>query len=355
MAGALRVGVLHASGSELNQSVQEQLLGARLAASFTRDSWPASAPTLDLAERAVSSDLGSVDIAARYLVDQGCRVLLGALTVPLSVQAARWAEAEGMLYIAGNNNPQVRDGRRHVFHIGVPSEVTAEAVARYLHDERSKRRVGVLHTGGDFQVHAAACMVKSMRERAMAVESERIGEDPSGDGALLGRVREWGPDALCVLGSELERVVELVKAAGALGSLPPMVGARGLLCREFVELAGEAGEGHEFTDLYLRDSRAPDEEKALHQRLAGVDPRLVATASHGFGWDGLRLLAEAWRAAGPDADEQVAFLEASQGYSGATGLLTFTQQDHAGRARYDPTTIARLVGGRYNVVSTLGR
>ncbi len=67
---------------------------------------------------------------------------------------------------------------------------------------------------------------------------------------------------------------------------------------------------HLFSDIYFRNSRAPEEKKALHSYLVRADSSLVATASHGFGWDGLRLLIEAsWKAAGSEAERQVEFLE----------------------------------------------
>ncbi len=355
MVSPLRVGLLYVAESELNQSVEEQVLGARLAADYTREQWPSSASGLELIEHAVTGGLSSVDEAARELVYKtGCNVLLGALTVPLSIRAAEWAEAERILYVTSNNNPKVRDGRHYVFHIGVPSELTARAVAAYLASE-GKRRVCILHTPHDFQIHAASCTVKAMTEMKIAVEDKEIGEHPPGDVQLLAGVRDWGPDAICILGSETERLAALVKTAHSLGSLPAMVHPRGLLCSEFARSTGKAAEGHEFTDLYIRNETAPAEEKALSRYLAAGHSSLIATASHGFGWDCLRLLAAAWQAAGPDRNRQVAFLESLRAYSGATGMLTFTERDHNGRWQHDPTTVARLIGGRYLVVNKLGR
>lgn len=134
-----------------------------------------------------------------------------------------------------------------------------------------------------------------------------------------------------------------------------MLHPRGLLCSEFASLTGKASGGHDFTDLYFRNSQAPEEEKALHRYLEAAVPGLVATASHGFGWDCLRLVAEAGRSAGPKSLEQVSYLESLSRYSGATGMLSFTKLDHNGRWWHDPTTIARLSGGRFRVIDTLSR
>jgi ABC-type branched-subunit amino acid transport system substrate-binding protein len=130
---------------------------------------------------------------------------------------------------------------------------------------------------------------------------------------------------------------------------------RGVLCREFRDAAATAAEGHFFVDMYLRSDRAPAEEQALRQQLAARDPGLVATASHAFGWDEMRLLAAAWWAGGSNVEKQIAFLEGLRGYQGAGGPLTFAERDHQGRWTQDPTTITRLSGGQFVVISTLDR
>lgn len=355
MVDGLRIGLISTDG-ELSQSIHEQCVGARLAVGHTHDLWGPNGPGIELVERQVAEDTAEIDTAAQALVgDEGCSALEGALSVPLSMRAAEWAEAHGVLYATANNNPLVGGGRRHVFHIGVPSEITGDAVARFLVGEGGARRVGLLHAGNEFQVHAANCTAAALGERGAEVMQVLLDADGASDEAVLQRVRAWGADAGMIYDSDTKRQVRLVRAAHALGGLPAFVHARGMLCREFADGAAEAADGHFFVDMFLRDARAPAEEQALHRRLAEVDPALIATASHAFGWDELRLLAEAWRAAGPSPRAQIAFLQGLHGYPGAGGPLTFTERDHNGRWTQDPTTIAQLVNGRFVVVSTLGR
>ncbi len=355
MAEHLRVGLVFTSG-ELSQSIQEQCLGARLAVDYTRDRWGPDGPSIELVEREAGSDPASVDAVASDLVqNEGCAVLVGALSVPHSIRAAMWAESAGVLYATANNNPLVGGGRRHVFHIGVPSEVTGRAVARFLVSEQGARRVGVLHAGNEFQVHAARCTAESLRQRQAEVLQIQLDADPANDRGVLERLRNWQPDGVKIYDSDTERQVQVAHTAHALGGLPPFVHARGMLCAEFRDGAGAAAEGHYFVDMFLRSDEAPEEEQALHRHLATVDPRLVATASHGFAWDECRLVAEAWRAAGPSPAGQIAFLESLRAYPGAGGPLTFTEHDHNGRWTQDPTTIAQLINGQFTVIQRLDR
>lgn len=354
VARTVRVGLISGMG-DLHQSIGEQYLGARLAAEYTREIAPATDPDFVLVERPVATE-SAVEIAARELTDdESCAMLLGALNVPHSIRAAQWAEDHGCLYVTANNNPLVWAGRRHVFHIGVPSEITGRAAARFVVDGRGAGRVAVLHTAGDFQVYAAACTAAALVDRGGAVEQRELGADPATDPALFRELRDWQADAMCLLGSELDRLAGVVRQVQPRGGPSLILHPRGMLCREFADAAGSAAEGHYFTDLYLRSTAAPVEEQALHRGLASVNPRLVATASHGFGWDGLRLLIHAWNAAGPRPDDQASCLEALVEYHGATGDLSFDERDHNGRWQHDPTTVAQLVGDEFQAASTLAR
>jgi ABC-type branched-subunit amino acid transport system substrate-binding protein len=351
MAGSLRIGLLHTDG-DLAQSIREQVLGAELAARYTKEITGAE-PTL--VRRPVAS-AGDIPRAADELVSgEGCQMLLGALNVPHSIRTAEWCEEHRIVYATANNNPLVGSGRRHVFHIGVPSEITGDAIARFLIGERGAKRIGLLHAGNEFQVHAAGCTASSFTKQGAEVQQLALDDSGAADAATLEQLKAWRPDAVMIYDSEAHRQVRLTRLAHDIGGFPPFVHARGMLCREFRDGAGSAAEGHFFVDMFLRSATAPAEEQALHRFLAAAEPDAMATASHCFGWDELRLLATAWGAAGPHADNQIAYLESLRSYPGAGGPLTFTERDHNGRWSQDPTTIAELVNGQFVVVSTLSR
>jgi ABC-type branched-subunit amino acid transport system substrate-binding protein len=349
----MRIGVVHHTRG-LGRSATEQLLGVRLAAAHTREASDGAARSLEIIERPFTADSELPKHLGELVGDTGCDALLGILPVPLSVQAAEWAEAAGVLYATGNNNPKVGNGRHSVFHIGVPSEVTAEASMAYLRDERGVSRVTVLHTPGEFHVHAAECMVEAAGRLGMDAATVDIGLEPDRDDDVARSIEDHGSDAVCVMGSELDRIVQLVPTLNRLGGDTRVLLSRGMVCREFAERCGAVGEGYGFIDIYLRSDEAPAEEGALMDRVAAADANLVTTASHGFGWDLLRLLAAAL-ANGPGLDDQVAYLESAGPLSGATGILRFDASDHNGRRHDNPTTIARLAGGRFVPASKLAR
>ena len=349
----MRIGVIHQIAG-LGGSAAEQLVGVGLAAAHTRQERGGAARTLELVERSFTDPSELPKHLGELIGSAGCDALLGILPVPLSTQAAAWSEAEGVLYLTGNNNPKVGDGRRSVFHIGVPSEVTAEASIAYLHDELGAARVAVLHTPGDFRAHAAMCMINAARQLGMNATAIDIGLGAGRDADVPLAVEEHRSDAVCIMGSELDRLVEFLPTVSRFGEGTRVLLSRGMVCQEFAERSGTAGEACDFIDLYLRSAEAPAEERMLIDRVAAIDAELVTTASHGFGWDCLRLLAAAL-ANGAGLDEQVEYLESAGAISGATGILRFDANDHNGHWHDNPTTIARLAGGRFVSASKLAR
>jgi ABC-type branched-subunit amino acid transport system substrate-binding protein len=330
-----------------NTATLEQLLGVRLAIAHTRRLWSAEGPELELIEREVPTDAAAAEDAGQELArEHGCAALIEMSTIPAAVRMAQWCEREGVLFMTAHNNPVVREGRRHAFGIGVPSELTGQGVAQFLAVGLKAKRVFVINEPSEFQALASQCAADALAGRGVTVERGELLPDPAARSATIARVRAWGPDAVSLWGGgELDAAAHFMKEAA--GDWPPTVMSRSMTCWEFVDRCGDAIEGQYFVDLFVRSEEACDDERALMAALARHDATISPTANHAFGWDGLRLVAEATREAGVDGDAQVAYLEGLRDYPGVTGRLTFGPRDHNGHFMANPTTISRLEGGRF--------
>jgi branched-chain amino acid transport system substrate-binding protein len=256
--------------------------------------------------------------------------------------------------MTAHNNPVVRQGRTRAFGIGVPSELTGEGTAVFLAEGLKARRVFIVNEPNEFQAFASDCCAAALAKRGVTVERAHLVADPVAQAATVKRVRDWAPDAVSLWGGgELDAAVSFMKEAGR--DWPPTVLSRSMTCKEFVERCGEVVEGQYFVDMFVRGDRASADEKALIAALAQLDPNIAPTANHAFGWDGLRLVAEATRAAGPKAEAQVAYLERLREYPGATGRLTFAPDDHNGHFKSNPTTISRLETGHFVLHTAMNR
>ncbi len=357
MAEPIRIGAVYARLPS-NTGTLEQLLGVQLAAAHTRRLWGAAGPGIELIEHEVPTDAAAAEAAGRELVqDHGCAALIEMSTIPAAVRMAQWCEGEGVLFMTAHNNPVVREGRRRAFGIGVPSELTGQGTAEFLAEGLGAKRAFVINEPNEFQSFASDCAAKDLTRRGVTVERGELLPDSAAQLGLARRVRDWAPEAVSLWsGGELDAAVALVSAfVDEAGALPPTVFSRSMTCQEFVDRVGGALEGQYFVDMFVRGEKASDEERALLAALAQHDRALAPTANHAFGWDGLRLVAEATRAAGPNADAQVAYLERLKNYPGTTGRLNFAADDHNGHFQANPTTISRLEGGRFMPFSAMNR
>jgi branched-chain amino acid transport system substrate-binding protein len=338
-----------------NTATREQLLGVRLAVAHTRRLWGADGPELELIEREVSTDAEAAENAGRELAhDHDCTALIEMSTIPAAVRMAQWCEREGVLFMTAHNNPLVRQGRRHAFGIGVPSELTGEGTAQFLAEGLNARRVFIINEPSEFQAFASQCAADALSRRGVAIERGELLPDPPARAATIQRVHDWGADAVSLWGGgELDAAAQLMKAAA--GNWPPTVLSRSMTCNEFIDLCGDAVEGQYFVDMFVRGEQASDDERALIRALARYDATIAPTANHAFGWDGLRLVAEAALEAGPDCDARVAYLEGLRDYPGVTGRLTFAPNDHNGHFVANPTTISQLQNGHFVLHSAMNR
>ena len=338
-----------------SNSAHEQMLGLRLAADHTRETGAGAEHELELDERVVSTrPSASIGALAETLVSSGCDALVGVLTAPLSEELAEWADKAGVLYLTANNRPSVWNGRRHVFHIGVPSEITGRSVIQHILAQ-GIRKAAILYRPGPPEAYnvntlAAESAAKSAAEEGMETRLQSLEL-----GVWDGSNHTIDDEAVCIFNSDVPKIAELVTRLRSANKDALIVLSRSMLCRDFIELAGDAGKGCNVVDLFFRSDDASAEERALMRGLAATDARLVATANHGFGWDCLRLTSKALREAETDAAGQVALLEGLDKYQGATGPFAFSSQDHNGRRRYNPTTIALLSKAGFVRVSSLDR
>ena len=333
-----------------SNSAGEQMLGLRLAADHTREM--GAGDDLDLTERVITSpSIASIGAAAEELVDAGCQALVGVLSAPRSAELGEWADKAGVLYLTANNRPSVWNGRRHVFHIGVPSDITGRSVIQHILAQGVRKAVVLYRPGPPEAYNVNTIAAESAAEFAVEEGIETRLESLE-SGAWDGSSRD---EATCIFNSDVPKIAELVIGLRSANKDALIVLSRSMLCRDFIERAGDAGKGCNVLDLFFRSDDASAEERALMRGLAATDARLVATANHGFGWDCLRLTSKALQEARTDAAAQVALLEGLDGYQGATGPFAFSSQDHNGRRRYNPTTISLLSEEGFVRVSSLDR
>jgi hypothetical protein len=140
----LRLLLIRSEGSD--PSPVDQSLGARLAALH--------GPGHDLVDLEEDSfgrgDIGYLEKRLHHFSG-----IVGATNVPESARLSEIAEKLNVLCFVSNNNVSVWQGRRQVFHIGLPTPQTATAVAQLL-QRAGFGRVFLLYDASEFQARVAA-------------------------------------------------------------------------------------------------------------------------------------------------------------------------------------------------------
>jgi ABC-type branched-subunit amino acid transport system substrate-binding protein len=269
--------------------------------------------------------------------------LIGATNVPDSTRLGELAEEMKLLCFVANNNPVVWQRRRHVFHIGLPSTQTAEAVAMLL-QKTQRRRIFLLYDQTEFQRRVASSMEMALINHGMEVSSRAESADDE-----LELVKEWQPDLVYVIFSSEKKALPVVQTIRRHLSQAPLLFGRSLLRESFLaSLGDQAGEAW-FVDMFHRNgTETPGQEHFLRTLSArGV---YVPTANHAFGWDAMSFCALGLKAGRGQPLRAIDHLESGVALDGAIGSCSFSRDNHNGRSGFGPTTLTRWYKGELEEV-----
>jgi ABC-type branched-subunit amino acid transport system substrate-binding protein len=269
--------------------------------------------------------------------------VIGATNVPESTRLGELSDEMKLLCFVANNNPSVWQRRKHVFHIGLPSTQTAEAVATLLQTTK-RRRIFLLHDQTEFQRRVASSMAAALTNHDMEVSSRAELTD-----ADFELVKEWRPDLIYVIfSSELKSLSVVQQLSRQLRQVPLLFG-RSLLRESFLSALGDKVGEAWFVDMFHRNGAQTPTQKDFLRILSarGVN---VPTANHAFGWDAMSFCALGLKAGRGQSLPAINYLESGIALEGATGTCSFTRDNHNGRTGFGPTTLTRWHRGRLEEV-----
>jgi branched-chain amino acid transport system substrate-binding protein len=187
--------------------------------------------------------------AARRLVEQGVRFVVGHACSHSSLMAAGFYEASDVLMISSDStHPRLtEEGRANVFRLIGRDDRQAALGGDFLAQRYAGRRIAIIHDGTVYGKGLAAETRKSLRRRGM-VEALYAAYTPGQQDytALVARLRSASIDALYVggYGPDAGRIV---RTAREQGDDLQLIGGDGLGMDEFWAVAGAAGEGTIFS------------------------------------------------------------------------------------------------------------
>lgn len=308
--------------------VTDQFLGARLAPLHSRTGDVVAVEEIVFKPK----DDGDLERCVIPLAGK-ISAVIGATNVPESTRLGELSERLGLLCFVANNNPSVWNGKRHVFHIGIPSAQTAAAVALHL-TRLGIRQVQLVHDRNEFQRRAAACARAALETRGIQVNS-RTG-DP--DGAA--ERNRSAAELFYLLYSDEQKALGVVRTIRGEMRDTPILFGRSLLRSSFISALGENATHAWFVDLLPRSGARSAMQQEFFTALGETDIQ-IPTANHCFGWDAMALGCRALAEANGDCEAAIDYLESGVVLEGVAGSYRFGSGDHNGRRGIGPTSLSR--------------
>jgi ABC-type branched-subunit amino acid transport system substrate-binding protein len=282
----------------------------------------------------------AADLEAKFHRWQdGVSAVIGATNVPESTQLGELATKKEVLCFVANNNPVVWQGRKQVFHIGLPTRQTTTAVASLIAKTR-RRQILLLHDQTEFQTRVATSMDSALRTFDMTSRRQTVllekGVQMSGG---------WKPDLIYVIFSSEPKAMRIFQAIRNMDAEIPILFGRSLLRESFLASLGDHPGECWFVDMFHRNGDRTPAQKNFFTAMArsGIS---IPTANHAFGWDAVAHCAAALNAAGGDSSGAIAYLESGVRLDGASGACCFSPENHNGRFEPGPHTVTRWRQGR---------
>ena len=260
--------------------------------------------------------------------------VIGATNVPESTGLGDLSERLGLLCLVANNNPSVWNGKRQVFHIGIPSAQTSEAVALRL-ARLGIRQVQLLHDRTEFQGRAAASALAALQKTGIGARSQ-LG--PSDNETEI----KWHdrPELFYLLYSDEGKALRMARAIRRQADETPLLFGRSLLRRSFISALGKDSKEAWFVDLLPRTGPRSSIQDRFMRVLSQADVP-IPTANHCFGWDAMALSCHALSEMKDNCEAAIDYLESGVVLESVAGSYRFDAANHNGRSGAGPTMLSR--------------
>jgi ABC-type branched-subunit amino acid transport system substrate-binding protein len=258
----------------------------------------------------------------------------GTTNVADSTRLGELAAKMNLLCFVANNNPVVWQGRRQVFHIGLPTSQTTAAAAALI-AKTNRRQILLLHDQTEFQSRVASGMEGALRAQGMSGRCQPVSFE-EGVQIPLG----WKADLIYVIFSSEPKALRLLQMIRNISQDVPLLFGRSLLRETFLEALGDRPGECWFVDMFHRKGHQTPTQHEFFQAMAANGVK-IPTANHAFGWDGVAHCATALNAAGGDPSQAIDYLESGVRLESASGACSFTRDNHNGRFEPGPHTLTK--------------
>ena len=337
----LKVGVsLHLSG-EWAREGNAMLAGAQIAADEINAQGGSAGAKIHLIIEDNQSKAGPSAAAAKKLIelDHVAAALISSMT-EVNFCGKEFQRARIPLVTLWDSSPDLEALGQGLFGLGPWTPDAGERLAKFAHGKLKASRAAVIHSNSRWSLSVAGFFTKEFERRGGKVIAT-VAADPAESDfrSLLLKVRQAKPD---VLYAPMEYNIAAFIRQLAQSKWPTPVLMSDLLSADVLASVGAAAEGIYQTQLDELHAPLTAHLAELYKAKFQRAPELPYFSA--WGYDGVRLVAEAYRRGGVSGIMRQ--LYATRGMPGASGVLTISPQGSS------PTyeSIFQVRGGKFVLV-----
>ena len=301
------------------------------------------------------SDKTMAVTAANYLIDQGVVAVLGSYGSGVSIAAGEvFSGAQIPAMGASCTNPQVTNTNDWYYRVCFLDPFQGTVVANYAVQNGAKTAAVITQLGDDYSTGLGNFFMDAFKKLTnnedSIVVSQTFQQNQADFNAILQNIKAANPDVIFAP-SSITTAPLIIKQARALGITCPIMGGDTWENVSIIENAGADAEGiilSTFFDAGLADSSQVAKDFVDGFSKAYYTPVPAVSA---LGYDAYMVMIDAIERAGAtDGPSIQAALNATDGFEGVTGAITF---DKLGDAQKNMAVIKTVKDGKFVFVKAV--
>ena len=273
-------------------------------------------------ELMIEDDQGKPDVSAamaRKLVENGAVFILSVSLTPATQQAQTVTSAAKTPQMTPSNSGDTLTTQLNNPYFWQTGPLGSTQIATLLSYARAKKyqRAALLSDNSDLGQLLARFFKAGIEKAGMQVVSEElIARGATSAEAQMQKVRAANPDVLVSAGVLTAENVLMLKAYRQLGLKVPILASYNLSVPVYMAVAQGLLDGVTFVDAYDPDKPEVKRFVAAYAKATNTEPYNL----HGYGYDGVNLVADAIRRAGSTDKEKIReAMQATKKFAGVMG------------------------------------
>ena len=272
-------------------------------------------------ELLVEDDQGRPDISAamaRKLVDAGAVFILSITLTPATQQQQNVTLEAKTPQMTPMNSGDTLTTQLQNPYFWQTGPLGSVQIATLLSHARSKqlKRVALISDNSDLGQLLAKFFRSGLEKSGIQVVAEEVvARGATSAEPQMQKVRAANPDAMFMAGVLTPENVLILRAYRQMGLKFPIHSSYNLSVPQYMSVAKGLLNGLTFVDAYDPDKPEVKKFEADYQKATGKTPYNI----HGYGYDGIRMVAEAIKSAGSTDKEKIRAAMQSLSFSGVMG------------------------------------